>query len=91
MSIWMALVTGIPIGDAAMGALGISFLAVLMATLFAECRLYMRHILTIQIYVRFQVAKAISWAMVLLIMLKACSGVDDAGIRVFRDAAKKLM
>jgi hypothetical protein len=91
LSIWLALVAGVPTDDAALGALGIFFLGMLMATLLTECRLYMLHILSIEVYVRFQVTKAISWAMTLLIMLEACSGNEDAGVRVFIEAAKKLM
>jgi hypothetical protein len=91
LSIWLALVTGVPTDDAALGLLGIFFLGMLMATLLTECRLYILHILSIEVYVRFQVTKAISWAMTLLIMLEACSGKEDAGVRVFIEAAKKLM
>ncbi len=91
MSIWMALVTGTPSDDVGLGIWGIAFLAILATTLFAECRAYTRRILTIEAYVRLQVSKAVSWAMVLLILLEACSGVEDAGIRVFMEAAKKLM
>jgi hypothetical protein len=89
--IWMALVTGMPLNDAALGVLGIFFIAVLMATLFAEFRLCVCHVLSIEIYVRLQAAKAVSWAMVLLILLEPSFGVEDAGIEVFMDAAKKLM
>lgn len=89
--IWMALVTGMPLNDAALGALGICFIAVLMATLFAEFRHYVCHVLSIEIYVRLQAAKVVSWAMVLLILLEPSFGVEDAGIEVFMDAAKKLM
>jgi len=90
MSILMALVTGMRI-DAALGGLGISFLVMVLATLFAEFRFYMLHTLSIEIYVRLQVAKVASWAMVLLILLESSFGVEDAGIRVFMEAAKKLV
>jgi len=90
MSILMALVTGMRI-DAALGGLGISFLVMVLATLFAEFRLYMLHTLSIEIYVRLQVAKVASWAMVLLILLESSFGVEDAGIKVFMEAAKKLV
>lgn len=91
MSIWMGLVTGMPHDDAALGVLGVFSLAMLMATLFAEFRTYMLHILSIEIYVRLQVAKVASWAMVLLILLESSFGVESAGIKVFTEAAKKLM
>lgn len=91
MSIWMALVTGMPGDDAALGFLGIFFLWMLMLTIFAECRLYMLHLLSIGIYVHLQVAKVTSWAMVLLILLQSLFGLEDAGIKLFVEAAKKLM
>jgi hypothetical protein len=91
MSIWMALVTGVLIDDVTLGAVGIWFLVFLMATLFAECRAYIRHVLSIEVYVRLQVAKASCWATVLLVLLEACSGVEDAGFQVFVEAARKLM
>jgi hypothetical protein len=90
MSILMALVTGMRV-DATLGVLGMCFLVMVMATLFAEFRLYVLHILSIDIYMRLQVAKASSWAMVLLTLLESSFGVEDAGIKVFMEAAKKLM
>jgi hypothetical protein len=91
MAIWLALGTGIPLDNPGLVVLGIYFLAILMATIFAEFRLYVLHILSIEIYLRLQVVKVISWAMVLLIVLEAASGVEDMGIKVFMEAAKKLM
>jgi hypothetical protein len=90
MSIWVALVTGMPLNNTVLGGLGVFFLAVLMTALFAEFRLYVRHVLSIEIYLRLQVAKAISWAMV-LILLESSFGAEGAGIKVFTEAAKKLM
>jgi hypothetical protein len=91
MSMWMALATGIPIDDAAQGVLGIFSLLIATATLIAEFRLYILHVLSIEIYVRLQVTKVISWAIVLLILLQSSFGVKDEGIKVFMEAAKKLM
>jgi hypothetical protein len=91
VAMWMALVAGVPDDDAALGGLGVFFLAVLVLALFAECRLYVLHILSIGIYVRLQVAKGLSWAMLLLVLLESSFGVESAGIKVFVDAAKKLV
>jgi hypothetical protein len=92
MSIWFALGTTTTFDHAGLRITGISFLAlVLMLFLLAEFRFYVRNILSTKIYMRLQISKAVLWTMMLCVLLGAASGVEDAGIQIFREAAKKLL
>jgi hypothetical protein len=92
LSVWLALFNRVVIDYAGLRITAMVFLDLLLIfCLVAEFRFYVRNVLNITTYMRLQILKAAFWMMFLYMLLGAASGVDDEGIQIFREAAKKLL
>lgn len=92
LSICLAVITGMSFDHTVLRITWIGFLVLLlMLLLLAEFRVYVRNLLSVTVYVRLQTVKAALWTEILLQLLGAVSGVEDEGVQIFWEAAKKLM